>query len=59
MPTDSLTITDNRTGKTYVVPIEGGTVKAMDLRQIRTSEEDFGTRSSSWRSGAASSRWRT
>ena len=42
MPTDSLTITDNRTGKTYVVPIEGGTVKAMDLRQIRTSEEDFG-----------------
>ena len=42
MPTDSLTITDNRTGKTYVVPIEGGTVKAMDLRQIRTSEDDFG-----------------
>ncbi len=42
MPTESLTITDNRTGKTYVVPIEGGTVKAMDLRQIRMSEDDFG-----------------
>jgi citrate synthase len=42
MPTESLTITDNRTGKTYVVPIDGGTVKAMDLRQIRTSEDDFG-----------------
>jgi citrate synthase len=42
MPKDSLTITDNRTGKTYEVPIADGTVKAMDLRQIKTSPEDFG-----------------
>ena len=33
MAKDTLTITDNRTGKTYEVPIEKGTVKAMDLRQ--------------------------
>jgi citrate synthase len=39
---DTLTITDNRTGRTYEVPIQNGTVKAMDLRQIRASEEDFG-----------------
>ncbi len=34
---DSLTVTDNRTGKTYDVPIEDGTVRAIDFRQIRTS----------------------
>ena len=46
---ESLTITDNRTGKTYEVPILYGTyptygaaVKAMDLRQIKVSEADFG-----------------
>jgi citrate synthase len=39
---DTLTIKDNRTGKTYEVPITDGTIKAMDLRQIRTDEEDFG-----------------
>jgi citrate synthase len=39
---ESLTITDNRTGKSYDLPISEGTIKAMDLRQIRTSEEDFG-----------------
>ena len=39
---DSLTVTDNRTGKTYDVPIEDGTVRAMDFRQMRTSEDDFG-----------------
>jgi citrate synthase len=39
---DTLTITDNRTGKQYEVPVAEGTIKAMDLRQIRTSEEDFG-----------------
>ena len=39
---DTLTITDNRTGRTYEVPIEDGTVRAMDLRQIKTSEQDFG-----------------
>jgi citrate synthase len=39
---DTLTITDNRTGKHYELPIEHGTIRAMDLRQIRTSPEDFG-----------------
>ncbi|MEZ5318645.1 MAG: citrate synthase [Vicinamibacterales bacterium] len=39
---DTLTITDNRTGKQYEIPIEHGTIRAMDLRQIRTSETDFG-----------------
>src|SRR5687767_7025798 len=38
----SLTITDNRTGKQYEVPIENGTIKAMDLRQIKESDDDFG-----------------
>jgi citrate synthase len=39
---DTLTITDNRTGKTYELPVTEGTIKAMDLRQIKTSEDDFG-----------------
>ena len=39
---DSLTITDNRTGKTYELPIADGTIRAVDLRQLRTSEDDFG-----------------
>jgi citrate synthase len=39
---DSLTVTDNRTGRTYELPITDGTVKAMDLRQIKVDEEDFG-----------------
>jgi len=39
---DTLTIKDNRTGKTYEVPITDGTIKAIDLRQIRTGDEDFG-----------------
>jgi citrate synthase len=42
MTKDTLTITDNRTGKSYEVPIEHGTIKAMDLRQIKVSAEDFG-----------------
>ena len=42
MSSDTLTITDNRTGKQYDVPIENGTIKAMDLRQIKTSDDDFG-----------------
>ena len=42
MSEDSLTITDNRTGKQYQLPIENGTIKAMDLRQIKVSDEDFG-----------------
>jgi citrate synthase len=39
---DSLTVTDNRTGQAYELPITDGTVKAMDLRQIKVSEDDFG-----------------
>ena len=39
---DSLTITDNRNGKTYEVPIQDGTIKATDLRQIKVSADDFG-----------------
>ena len=39
---DTLTITDNRTGKTYDLPITDGTIKAMDLRQIKDAEDDFG-----------------
>ena len=39
---DSLTITDNRTGKEYEVPIEDGTIRALELRKIKTGEDDFG-----------------
>jgi citrate synthase len=39
---DSLTITDNRTGKTYEIPVENGTIRAIDLRQIRVKAGDFG-----------------
>lgn len=42
MSEDSLTITDNRTGKQYQLPIQDGTIKAMDLRQIKASDDDFG-----------------
>ena len=42
MPSSSLTITDNRTGKTYEVAIEDGTIRAIDLRQIKTGADDFG-----------------
>ena len=47
--TDSLTITDNRTGKTYELPIQYGTfptygaaIRSADLRQIKVSEDAFG-----------------
>jgi citrate synthase len=42
---DSLTITDNRTGRTYEVPIEDGTVRATALRDIKVDEDDFGVMS--------------
>ncbi len=42
MSKDSLTIKDNRTGESYELPITHGTIRAMDLRQIKTSEDDFG-----------------
>ncbi|HXM13099.1 MAG TPA: citrate synthase [Terriglobales bacterium] len=38
----TLTITDNRTGQNYTLPVEDGTIRAMDLRQIKTDPEDFG-----------------
>ncbi|MBI2000620.1 MAG: citrate synthase [candidate division NC10 bacterium] len=49
MATDSLTITDNRTGKTYEIPILYGTfptygaaIRSADLRQIKAADDDFG-----------------
>ena len=42
MPTNSLTVTDNRTGKTYELPIQDGVIRAADLRQMRTGPDDFG-----------------
>jgi citrate synthase len=39
---ETLTITDNRTGKEYQVPIEDGTIRATELRKIKTHEDDFG-----------------
>jgi citrate synthase len=42
MSRDSLTITDNRNGKTYEVPITEDTIRALDLRQIKLDQNDFG-----------------
>ena len=42
MNAESLTITDNRTGKTYEIPIEDGAIRATALRQIKVSADDFG-----------------
>jgi citrate synthase len=42
MGKDTLTVTDNRTGKQYELPINDGTIRALDLRQIKASQEDFG-----------------
>jgi citrate synthase len=42
MSEQTLTTTDNRTGKSYTLPIENGTVRAMDLRKIKTDDDDFG-----------------
>ncbi len=39
---DTLTITDNRTGKSYDIPIKDGTIKAPDLRQIKVTADEFG-----------------
>ena len=38
----TLAVTDNRTGKSYEIPIQDGTVRAMDFRQIRLDSDDFG-----------------
>ncbi len=42
MSNDTLTIKDNRTDKTYEVPVTDGTIRSMDLRQIKVSDDDFG-----------------
>ena len=39
---DTLTITDNRTGKQYEIPIQDGTIRAADLRQIKVTPDEFG-----------------
>src|SRR5690349_17234950 len=38
----TVTITDNRTGKSYEIPIEDGTIRATELRKIKVDEDDFG-----------------
>jgi citrate synthase len=45
MDRDTLSITDNRTGKTYKIPIENGAIRANDLRQIKKDDEDCGLKS--------------
>ncbi|MDB4971511.1 MAG: gltA [Myxococcales bacterium] len=42
MAKETLTVTDNRTGKNYELPITDGTIRALDLREIKTGAEDFG-----------------
>jgi len=42
VPKDTLSITDNRTGQSYEVPVSLGTIKAMDLRQVKVDSDDFG-----------------
>jgi citrate synthase len=42
MTHETLTVTDNRTGKSYELPITHDTIRAMDLRQIKVNEDDFG-----------------
>src|SRR3954467_10540158 len=39
---DTLTVTDNRTGKTYEIAIQDNTIRAMDLRQIKVNPDEFG-----------------
>jgi citrate synthase len=42
MGKESLTVTDNRTGKSYELPITDGTINAIELRQIKSGADDFG-----------------
>jgi len=39
---DTLTVTDNRTGRTYEIDVTDDTVRATDLRQIKVEDDDFG-----------------
>src|SRR5574340_1417760 len=45
MPEETLTVTDNRTEKTYTLPLLHGNIRAMDLRQIKKDADDFGVMS--------------
>src|SRR5438094_4405544 len=42
VPRETLTITDNRTGKSYEIPIAHDTIRAADLRQIKVDPKEFG-----------------
>ncbi len=42
MSKSTLSVTDNRTGKTYELPIQDGTIRAVDLRQIKAVDGDAG-----------------
>ncbi|MCZ6485164.1 MAG: citrate synthase [Acidobacteria bacterium] len=42
MPRNTLSVTDNRTGKEYELSLSKGTIQAMDLRQIKETDDDFG-----------------
>jgi len=42
MSKDTLTVTDNRNGKSYEIPVQQGTIRAMDLRQIKVTDDEFG-----------------
>jgi citrate synthase len=39
---DTLTVTDNRTGRSYELPIADGAIRSLDVRQVKTSDADFG-----------------
>jgi citrate synthase len=39
---DMLRVTDSRTGRSYELPVVDGAIRAIDLRQIKTSDDDFG-----------------
>jgi citrate synthase len=42
MPDNTLTVVDNRTGKSFTIPVTNETVRAMDFRQMRVNPDDFG-----------------
>ena len=42
MKEGTLTVVDNRTNVTYTLPIQDNTIRAIDLRQIKTDADDFG-----------------
>ena len=42
MENETLTVTDNRSGKTYTIPVDKGNIRTMNLRQIKKDAEDFG-----------------